>query len=48
MPAYAIELQLPSISGGCLLHPQQEDMTCHAMVTRDILNMAHTKLKKKL
>jgi hypothetical protein len=26
--AYSIYLQPPSISGGCLLHPQPEDMPC--------------------
>jgi hypothetical protein len=29
MTAYSIYSQLPSISGGLLLHPQPEDVPCH-------------------
>jgi hypothetical protein len=39
--AYSIYLQLPSKTGGCLLHPQPEDAPCR--VDRDPLNMGlHT------
>jgi hypothetical protein len=35
MTVHSIYSQLPSISAGRLLHPQNEDVPCHAMVTRD-------------
>jgi hypothetical protein len=50
MTAYYTYSQLPSISGGFVLHPQPEDMPCHGDTdphNMEFISMGEVKLSHK-